>query len=293
MLLSTLTEQLTIRFGFKRAVEMIHEAGFDAYDASLMGQAFREFEGEDYADFARSMREYADALGIVCNQAHAPFGTSTGNPVRDEEIFRSVVRAMEVASILGAKCIVVHPNQHMLCIEHTEEIRAINLAFYRRLLPYCEQFGIKVAVENMWDCLPGSRKIIESACARPEEFCDYVDMLESPWIVACLDIGHVPLVGGSLKNMIHALGPRLQALHVHDNDYLSDMHTLPYTQKIPFDDVTTALAEIGYEGDFTYEADEFWLHFPNELVPDVLVFMEKVGRHLAGEIERKKKEMSR
>ena len=57
MLLSTLTEQLTIRFGFKRAVEMIHEAGFDAYDASLMGQAFREFEGEDYADFARSMRE--------------------------------------------------------------------------------------------------------------------------------------------------------------------------------------------------------------------------------------------
>lgn len=302
MLLSTQTDQLATRFGIEKALEILKDAGFDAYDMSLFplgkGTGY-EFDEEDYIDRAKALRAHADKLGIVCNQAHAPFGSSTGDPEKDEAIFRSIVKAMEIAAILGAKIIIVHPKQHLEYSEFVEESKAMNYEFYQRLIPYCEKFGIKVATENMWRHMPerrraaGAPRIIDSTCARPEEFCEYVDMHQSEWIVACLDIGHVPLVGGNLKNMIRALGPRLQALHVHDNEFQTDMHTIPYLSKINFDDVTTALAEIDYQGDFTFEADAFYYGFPDALLPDGAKFMEKIGRHLMVEIEEKKKTMGK
>lgn len=294
MLLSTQNHRLSDVFGVRESIKILKDAGFDAYDISLFAaENTKYFAGDDYADKARELKAYADELGIVCTQAHAPFGSSTGDPVRDEQIFQSIVKAMEIAAILGAEIIVVHPKQHLEYSDFIEESKAMNLEFYQRLLPYCEKFGIKVATENMWRCFPKSRRIIDSTCARPEEFCEYVDMLDSKWIVACLDIGHVPLVGGNLKNMIRALGPRLQSLHVHDNEFETDMHTLPYLSKINFDDVTTCLAEIDYQGDFTFEADNFYLGFPDALLPDAAAFMAKVGRHMMAEIESKKKAMGK
>ena len=90
-----------------------------------------------------------------------------------------------IASILGAKCIVVHPKQHLPYRRNAETLKKINFDFYKSLIPYCEQFGIKVAVENMWQMNPVGRKtIVNSTCARVEEFCEYVDMLDSDFIVA-------------------------------------------------------------------------------------------------------------
>ena len=40
------------------------------------------------------------------------------------------------------------------------------------------------------------------------------------------------------------------------------------------------LYEIGYEGDLTFEADNFYAAFPDEMLPDVALFMQKTGRQL-------------
>ena len=50
------------------------------------------------------------------------------------------------------------------------------MKFYKSLIPYCEEYGIKVAVENMWQ-YPGM--ISHSTCSRPEEFIRYIDELDS------------------------------------------------------------------------------------------------------------------
>ena len=73
---------------------------------------------------------------------------------------------------------------------------------------------------------------------------------------------------------------RLKALHIHDTDYVRDLHTLPFTQKIDYHAVVKALAEIDYDGDFTYEADGFYAKFPEELFPQTAKFMCEVGRYL-------------
>ncbi len=283
MLLSTQTSRLQNKFGYEVAIRILAGSGFDAFDLSL----FRPVDDNDklykrnFRAYAKSLRDLADSLGIRCNQSHAPFPSSVGDPEKDAEIFKSIVHAMEIASILGADHIVVHPKQHMPYRENAAKLKEINMRFYNELIPYCKKFGIKVALENMWQMNPiGGKTIVDSTCSRVEEFCDYLDTLDSPYFGACLDTGHVSLCGEDMGVMIRGLGKRLKALHVHDTDGYRDLHTLPYTAGNDFGMIMRLLSEIGYEGDLTFEADTFYRGFTVELYPDVAAFMGKVGRHL-------------
>ncbi len=282
MIISTQTKCLSEKFSDREAIEIIAKAGFDAYDFSFdaTSEYDRVFNG-DYIEYAKELREVADKCGIVCNQAHSPCDTSTGREEEDKEIYRKLIRSMEFAAVLGAKLIVVHPNQHLYYRECPDKLYEINMKFYRSLIPYCEKFGIKVAIENMWHENPITYSKMDSVCTRAWELNKYVDDLDSEWIVACLDLGHVALFGMSVPDYIRQIGKkRLQALHIHDNDYVHDDHTLPFVSKMDFPPIMRALGEIGYEGDFTYEADGFLDKFPKDFCPEVSAFMAKVARRL-------------
>ena len=73
---------------------------------------------------------------------------------------------------------------------------------------------------------------------------------------------------------------RLKCLHVHDTDYRSDLHTLPWCGRLPWQEIMAALGEIGYTGDLTFEADNFIAHTPKTLIPSALRYMHDVGREL-------------
>ena len=282
------TDYLSRRRGVDEVIGMIAKAGFDAFDLSLEKA---DIWGDDPIGFANKVKEASEKYGIPCNQSHAPFPSSVGDEEKDEEIFKSIVTAMEIASIAGADVIVVHPKQHLKYAEagNPEKLKEMNLEFYRRLVPYCEKFNIKVATENMWQ-MNEEKLIIDSTCACAEEFCEYIDMIDSPYIVGCLDLGHVVLVRRDLPEMIRAMGnSRIRALHVHDNDLLRDNHTLPYTRQMTYYDTTTALADIGYDGDFTFESDTFFAKLPPPLLQDGLNFAHAVGRFMIAEIESKRK----
>lgn len=289
MLLSNLTQWVGSSLSAKEAVKINSEAGFDAYDISLF-QLTRdenyEFNAPDYIEKAKKLREYADSLGIVCNQSHAPFPSSTGDEEKDKWIFEKIVRAMEIASILGAKIIVVHPKQHLCYPDYPEELFRLNVEFYKNLIPYCEKFGIKVACENMWQYNNGFKAPSDSTCSRAWEFNKYLDAIDSEWIVGCLDIGHVSLMATDIPEFIRQMGnKRLQALHVHDTDTKYDKHTLPFMEKIDYHAVCKALGEIDYQGDFTYEADAFYRGKPQELYLATTKYMCEVGRYLISKIE--------
>ena len=295
MLLTTQTHVLAAKFGIQECVKMLAKAGFDAYVMSLFDMIRDpnyDFIQPDWRERAQTLRKVADEAGIACTQAHAPFPSSVGDPEKDAKLFDAIVQAMEIASILGAKVIIVHPKQHMQYAGHAHTLRQINIDFYRSLIPYCEKFNIKVATENMWQYAPGTKCIVDSACASPEEFCAYVDEIGSPWITACLDVGHVVLVNRDLPGMIRALGhDRLQALHIHDNSLDGDHHTIPYSRSMDFPSMLQALAEIDYQGDFTFEADCFYKRMPAGLLQAGADFMCTTGRVMMQEIEKYRKEV--
>ncbi len=292
MLVSTSTAN-NKRFGFEENLKMLKQAGFTAFDLSLCCGSdavtlSAPFDGEDYIEKAKQCRKFIDELGLPCNQAHAVFASYLGAAEKGTPLFEATVRCMEVASVMGAKAIVVHPEQFLPYMQNAERLKKENIRFYTDLLPYAEKLDIIMLTENMWQRNPNNEHIVQSTCAEAKEFAEYVDMIGSPYLKACLDIGHTCLTGESVANMIKTLGKdRLFGLHIHDVDAIHDNHTLPYTKKVNFAEMIDALAEIGYTGDITFEAESFFRPFPNALVPSAARLMADVGHYFADEVQKK------
>lgn len=287
MRLVTTTEKFAEVFGDEECVRILAEAGFDAIDWGFFEMAAGKgiWCKDEWKSHALRLKELGAEYGIGFAQAHAPFPSSQGEEPADTVIRERILRSMHAAALMGIRNIVVHPVQHLTYAKEKQRLWEENLVFYRSLIPYCEEYGIRVCAENMWQYDNKRRYIVDSVCSQPEEFCGLLDALDSPWIVGCLDLGHCALVGVEPEDFIRAMGKdRLQALHVHDVDYLHDCHTLPFTQSLNWEAVTKALADIGYEGDFTFEADSFYYGFPKELMPDACKLMERTGRYLMGRI---------
>lgn len=282
MLLSTQTMVLQRTCGYEGCVRKLKEIGFDAYDFSMFGMVNEgnPLHGGGYLETARALRAAADGAGIACNQSHAPFPLyKPGDDGWNASIFGYIVRSLEITSALGGKICVVHPYNHWSPEENAEKI-------FRPLLPYCKKYGVKVALENMWSWPADSPSAVPCACSTAENFLRHLSLLDPAWFVACLDIGHAEMIGenASAKELIRALGGRLQALHVHDNDRKYDLHTYPYNGKIDWEGIYAALRETGYRGDLTFEADFFVEKYPPELREDALKFLCSIGRYMIGRV---------
>jgi len=282
MKLSIQTRHTISRFGFEKGVTLLRDAGFDCLDLTLdnMSSGSCEWNGPDFRELAKSRREFCDANKIEFNQAHAPYAMDFANPENRKVADERVLRSIEIAAIMGVKIIVVHPLHYSDYKGHEDEWKQINLEYYRSLIPVAEKLGIKIAVENMWRNESKRGCISFDVASTAADLADYVDKLNSPNIVACLDIGHSSLIGEEAQDAIRFLGPdRLQALHVHDNNYRSDMHQLPGLGKMDFTAIMQALSDIGYRGDFTYEADVFLHGFDDGFYPTAAKFMVDTARY--------------
>ena len=113
-------------------------------------------------------------------------------------------------------------------------------------------------------------------------------MMNSPYLKGCLDIGHTILTGENLTRIITMMGAdRLSALHIHDVTPIRDAHTLPYTNCVNFEEMICALGEIGYKGDITFESGNFERSFPEELYLSALTLTADVGHYFKDRIESK------
>ena len=198
-----------------------------------------------------------------------------------------------MSALMGAKISVVHPLHYQTYKGNEEETFRLNMDFFRRLIPYCKEYGVKVGIENMWQRDARRKCIIMDVCNSSQEMIKYIDTLDSEYMVCCLDLGHVGLTvrDDEAQDFIRALGhDRLKALHVHDNDYQSDAHLTPYLGKMDWAEITQALGDINYDGDMTYEVSPTLINTADDsFTPIAAKFMADVGRHLIGEVERKRK----
>ncbi len=290
MKLSLETYALRRRYGDFRAAELIAEAGFDAMDYSAYWYENSPLAGDDYRDYALRLRAHIDSLELTCNQSHAPFAMKYGSPfdLTCPE-FRDITRAMETASILGAGQIVVHSIAMPAELrEDTEATHAYALSFYRSLLPYAEAFGIRIAVENLF-VRHKERFIYSKRLNSPKTLSRLVRELDSPYAVACLDMGHAAMVGYEPEDFIRGMDAgMLGAVHFQDGDYIEDRHTLPYLGQYHWAEIMKALAETGYAGDLTFEIYKYYQNLPDEAIPHALKMAEIVGRRLIDVFQKAK-----
>lgn len=287
MILSTQTSFLFDKIGIDEGLKILASAGFDALDLSLpfIVREGTYFNGDDAIEKATELKKKAESLGLFFNQSHAPYSFDLKTKPF-EEYTPLVTKAIKIAAAAGAKQIVVHPFHHIPYKGNEQYLLEKNIEYYRSFIPLCEETGIKVCVENMWQKDLKRGYIIEDVCSNAEMFAKYLDEIDSEWIIGCLDIGHCGLVGEEPEEAIMTLGhDRVKALHVHDNSYKADEHTIPGLGKINWSAVTESLAKIDYSGEFTYEADMFFKDFEPSFYRQAAKFLEIRGRHLISMIK--------
>lgn len=282
MLLSTTTAVVFETFGYENSIRFLANLGFDALDLCMTDCIYQDdFSEEHYEQTCEKLKALAEENHIFFNQAHAPFPSYRfGDDAYNDKVKPALIRSIKAAGIVGAKQIVVHPTA---CPEDVDQMQ-FNLAFYRDLIPYCQEYHVKVALENMWRFDREQHKIVPNVCSFGRELAYYFDALDPSYFTVCLDIGHSGLVGQTAEAAIFELGgKRLHALHVHDNDGISDLHTIPYQGKINWDGVMAALKCIAYDGDLTFEINgSFLKNYSKEpqLMVKALELMVSTGKTL-------------
>jgi sugar phosphate isomerase/epimerase len=109
---------------------------------------------------------------------------------------------------------------------------------WKRIIDIAEQFNINIAIENM-------------ACP---EYLDCIFMnIQSKRLGFCFDSGHWNLLMPEI-DLLTLYGDKLIALHLNDNDGKEDMHTLPFSGNIDWDDITAKLKSADYRGSIALEA---------------------------------------
>ncbi len=264
------------RVGDIEAFNMIKDAGFDAVDYSFYwpGSGHDMLKG-DYVAYAKRLREHLDAIGLSCVQAQAPLEMRYGDPFDMAcPHYRDIVHSLEFAAILGAKHIVVHAIDPVGACDPID----YNDRFYKSLEPYCQQFDIQIAIENLFVFAAGGTGCAE-LIGTAEKMKELLNRLSSPCFGLCVDVGHAAITGTQPQELIRALkDAKLIALHIQDTDMVHDLHLMPYMGKHNWPEVMAALKEIGYGGDFTFEVFNALKPVPTALLPDALRYAERVGR---------------
>ena len=267
--------------GEEKAIELIAKAGFDAWDFSMFDMCRIDWSnysvidsehplrGEDYLKFARRLKQIGLDNGIICNQSQAPFPTRI--PAIREIYLK---RAIECTAEAGGEICIIHPDNNSSAEENAE--------LYNELLPFAKEHGVKIATENMWNWKKDAPTACAAACSHHDDFCKHIDVVNDPFLVACLDIGHAEMAGldTDAPTMIRALDKRLQALHIHDNDRRGDTHQIPFSMSIEWEPIAKALKDIDYKGYLTLEADSYLKAYNAENVFEGVCELAKSARRL-------------
>ena len=285
MKVSTEIASIARVIGEEKAVEYCAKAGFDAWDFSMFSMCGYDYEkkcvihsnhplaGSDYLKYAAKLKKIGLDNGIVCNQSHAPF------PTYCDEVRSYYKRAIECTAEAGGEICVIHPDNYKSSEENAE--------IYLGLLTFAKECNVKIATENMWAWDEKKNQATFSACATPEDFNAHLNTVNDEYFTACLDIGHAEMkgIGTSAVEMIKALGSRLSALHIHDNDRWHDSHQIPFSMNIDFNEIVKALKEVNYKGYFTLEAEQYMNAFTKENALEGVKNLQKAVRKLADMFE--------
>jgi len=228
----------------------LHHAGFRYIDMSFYtaNKPDSFLMRDDWHDYMKKLRYFADSLGMKFVQSHAP----GGNPLRRDENFdlliESTIRTIEACSILGIETTVFHTGVEKGISK--EDYFKKNLEVIELFFPAMEKFGVNLLVENSTKVNMGGEYFFYTG-EEMREFCEYS---KNPLVGACWDTGHANIENHQYDDIM-AMGDCLRAIHFNDNRGERDEHVAPYCGTMALDDIMCGLIDSGYKGYFTLECE--------------------------------------
>ena len=252
-------------------VDTLKEAGFRYYDFTMMLpiMGFELFYNSDnYLEKAKQFRDYTDKIGICCNQTHGCVPCiRKGASIDEKKLWlENIKKAIEITHILGGKYCVLHPASDCSLEE--------NVSFFNSLKDIAHQNDVVIAIENT---------LSKELFGKPSDFITLLERLNDDCFKVCLDIGHAEITSSAVE-FINTLKTDIVCLHIHDNNKVNDLHQLPFTYKVTFEEIFKALKENGYQGDITFECGTFFNNIPTSLFKDALEHLHDIGEYIASQI---------
>lgn len=281
---------------------LLKEAGFDCVDfnfdaylninnvlAGNINDCFEKHIEESWKDFEPHVNA-AKKYGLTFEQMHAPFPVLIrGRHDLSERMTCITKNCIELCKRMGGKYLVVHPVSLAYECSKQEE-HDFNMGLYEELIDTAKQSGVKICLENMF--VEKNFHMMEGVCSDFKETADMIDELNAvageELFGFCFDVGHANLLGKNLYQSLVTLGNRVKILHIHDNDGLSDLHSIPYTFGRSWSGISTdwegfirGLAAVRYEGVINFETYRVMRNFPAELHKEVLSLIAATGRYFS------------
>lgn len=230
----------------------------------------------NWRDYVRELFDFAAAHGVVFRQSHLPYYDVFGEPdaARRDWMEEMIRRSIEGSAMLGVHWCVTHPAT--LWSGGREECLRANLDYYKPHFALAAAHGTGIALENDF----GAKNGRTFYCADIGELTELVDAFGLPNAGICYDFGHAHLCGGTHAEKLSRIGTRLKAVHVQDNDGRTDGHLCPGHGNDDWDDAMRGLAQIGYQGELTYEIQNEGRVLTNEQKPAMIRHSWEVGQTL-------------
>lgn len=209
---------------FADRIRMIKDAGFKS--------VIMFWNGSDvFQDELMCVKEN----GLRIENVHAPFHMMN-NLWTDENPMDSLIKlhgAIDSCHNFAIKTLVVHPTDTTT----PPPVSECGKTYFKGLIRYAKSLNVDLAFENI-EC--------------PEYLDTIFGECDDTNVRLCYDLGHENCFSKG-SDVLSKYGGRLKALHIHDNDGVSDQHTIPFDGNIDMQRFVSKLKELDYYGVISLE----------------------------------------
>lgn len=274
MLLSTSTNICAFQRGRERlpvefCIDTCAKAGYRVLDINfcMAMNPNSELRFDGWERYVEHIGDYARERGITFTQSHLPYyDVFAPNDPEKAKLMEELIRRSIIASgMLGVRWAVTHPATVYGAGQDVQQNLEKNVAYYEKHVETARQAGIGIALENDFE-YSASQPMQRIYCASIYELRDLCDAFhDEKHVGVCYDFGHANLTGGFHRQNLNVLEHRLKAVHVQDNHGKTDEHLMPFYGTIDWRDAMAGLADIDYQGELTYEIQEFGRYLPKDM----------------------------
>jgi D-psicose/D-tagatose/L-ribulose 3-epimerase len=200
----------------------------------------------DYTRAAAIVREYGFGASVG-----AAFGPDR-DLISDDEAIRANSRTyirhcIDAAATLGATNVIgpmysAVGRTWQISADERERANELLTTQLRELAGYAAEHGVTLCIEPL-------NRFETSFLNLATQAIELIDLVDHPACQLMLDTFHMNIEERSLGDAIRATGKRLRHFHACEND-----RGAPGAGHVPWDDVATALRDIGYDGPVVIES---------------------------------------
>ena len=229
----------SVKFGGRPNIDRLKklkDLGFDGVEGSGPGM---QIDG-----LKKALAEVGLPMhGVVYNK-HWKVRLSSPKPETREASRKGLEDAMRESKAVGGTSVLLVPGRVGGKDETHEHVWSRSIEQIRKCIPLCKKLKIHILIETVWN----------GFCLKPEQFRDYIDEIDSPWVQAYYDIGNMQKFAPS-HEWIRILGKRTLKFDVKDWGVKTGFCPLGKGD-VEWDKVRDELAKIEFKGWVTREGSD-------------------------------------